>query len=274
MHQLSVSEFSSYRWSFFQDIVKFANLGFNSVGLWRSKVADFGFEKAAELIDEMQISVSSLSWAGGFTGSEGTSHRDAIEDAIEAVYQAHMVGADKLIVHPGARNGHTETHAMRLLKQALNEITPIACDLEVTLLLEPTVAVKSPWSFISSIGNYAEILSEYPKSELGLVLDLFHIGCNQEMATQIPNLIDRIKLVQLADGRFNAGEFSRCELGQGIIPIEGWMESLANYEYEGDFEIELHGYEFENTDYATVLNNTRDFVTEVSMAQVSKSTVN
>ena len=153
MHQLSVSEFSSYRWSFFQDIIKCTSLGFGTVGLWREKVADFGFENAAELIDEMNISVSSLSWAGGFTGSDGRSHREAIEDAIDAVFQAHMVGADKLIVHAGGRNGHTEKHARRLLTQALDEITPLAGDLDITLLLEPILTPMNPWSFVSSVGS-------------------------------------------------------------------------------------------------------------------------
>ena len=271
MHRLSVSEFSSYRWSFFQDIIKYANLGFDTVGLWRAKVADYGFENAAELIDEMQISVSSLSWAGGFTGSEGITHRDAIEDAIEAVYQAHMVGADKLIVHAGARNGHTEKHALRLLRQALNEITPIASNLEITLLLEPVLSSKSPWSFVNSVETYADILAEYPDSELGLALDLFHIGRKQEMLDQIPALIDRIKLVQLSDGRFNGSEFTRCELGTGIIPVESWLDTLMHQGFEGDFEIELHGFDFEHADYAAVLNRSNNFFTEAAMAQVSKS---
>jgi len=271
MHLLSVSEFSSYRWSFFQDIIKCSALGFETIGLWRAKVADFGFENAAELIDEMNISISSLSWAGGFTGSDGRSHLEAIEDAIEAIFQAHMVGADKLIVHAGGRNGHTEKHARRLLKHALDEITPIAGDLEVTLLLEPIVAPKNPWSFVNSVGDFAEILDDYASSELGLVLDLFHMGRNQEMADKIPALVDRIKLVQLSDGRMNGGEFSRCQLGKGIIPIAGWLETLVNHEYEGDFEIELHGYEFEQADYAAVLSESRNFCAEIAMADFKKS---
>ena len=137
MQRLSIHQFTSFRWSFFQDVIKYSSLGFDSIGLWRSKVEDYGIEESAQLLFEMQMSVSSLSWAGGFTGSDGKSFKLAVEDAIEAIYQAHLFGAGKLIVHPGGRNSHTESHAIRLLKTAVTELAPIANDLGVQLLLEP-----------------------------------------------------------------------------------------------------------------------------------------
>lgn len=274
MQRLSVSEFSSFRWSFFQDVVKLSNLGFGSIGLWRSKVTDYGIEEAADLLSEMHASVSSLSWAGGFTGSNGVSHKDAIEDAIEAVYQAHMVGADKLIVHAGARNGHTESHAMRLLSGALAQITPIACDLGVTLLLEPISNQRNPWNFLTHPRQYLELLNEFPESELGLVIDLFHIGRSQQFADFLPKLANRIRLVQLSDGRFAGREFNRCQLGDGIIPVDRWLQLLVDNEYEGEFELELHGPDFELADYGDVLQKSQHFFNSAmsrTMATAAKS---
>jgi hypothetical protein len=70
---LGISQLSSLRTSFFQDVVRSAAAGCTSIGIWRSKVDELGVEEAVDLVFEMKLAVSSLSWCGGFTGSEGGS---------------------------------------------------------------------------------------------------------------------------------------------------------------------------------------------------------
>ena len=253
MRRLSIHQFSSYRWSFFQDVIKYANLGFDSIGLWRSKVDEFGFEEAADLLFEMKMTPSSLSWAGGFTGSDGNTFKLAVEDGVEAVYQAHLLGANNLIIHPGGRNRHTESHALRIFKNALRELTATAQDLGIRLLIEPTFSGKSPWNFLTTVDQYADLLDEFEPAELGLVIDLFHIGRNKELFNQFGRIKDRIGVVQISDGRFRKDEFVRCDLGQGIIPVQQWLSLLEQHDYSGQYELELHGYHFENADYESVI---------------------
>ena len=230
------------------------------MGLWRTKVSDFGFEEAADLLYEMQMSVSSLSWAGGFTGSDGNTFKLSVEDGIEAVYQAHMIGADKLIVHPGGRNGHTESHAMRLVKSGFAELAPFAQDLGVQLLLEPVSTKQNPWNFITNLDSYLDLLNEFSPSELALVLDLFQIGRDQNFSDNMELYSNRIALVQLADGKFVQDDFVRCDLGSGLIPLENWLNRLDSLGYEGQFEIELHGREFEATPYHMTIQASQHFI--------------
>jgi len=70
------------------------------------------------------LQVSHLGWAGGFTGSDGRSYRDSVEDAREAVHTARELGTRTLIVYTGARGGHTYNHARRLARSALEELLP------------------------------------------------------------------------------------------------------------------------------------------------------
>ena len=53
MFRLSVSQFCSYRWSLFQDIVRYSKCGITGIGLWRRKLEDFGHDEAIDLLDEM-----------------------------------------------------------------------------------------------------------------------------------------------------------------------------------------------------------------------------
>ncbi len=259
MQRLSISEFSSFRWTFFQDVIRYSQLGVHSIGVWRSKTEEFGYEEAADLLFEMQMRVSSLSWAGGFTGSNGFSHVAAVDDAIEAVYQAHLIGAKQLIVYPGGRNHHTQSHAFRLAKNGIEAMLPTARDLGVKIVIEPILDRPSPWSFMNGPEAYLDLIRHFCPNEVGIVLDLFHVGQNVGFLAEIASLADRIALVQLADGRFEHREFVRCQLGQGRIPIGRWLTMLQQIDYEGDFEIELHGYEFEDLDYRDVLEQSRDY---------------
>ena len=117
--RLAVSELSTIRWSFEDDVLQYLKHGFEAIGIWRTKLSDYGEEKAKELLDEHSLKISSLQWAGGFTGSDGRSFREAMHDAYDAIELAAMLGAKTLLVHAGSRSGHTKNHARRMLATAL-----------------------------------------------------------------------------------------------------------------------------------------------------------
>ncbi|MGC3970771.1 MAG: hypothetical protein QM775_26590 [Pirellulales bacterium] len=85
MSVLSMSELTTFRWSFEEDIAQFRRAGYGSVGVWRQKLAEFGEDKGIELLEESGLKVSNLLWCGGFTGSDGRSFREGLDDAKEAV---------------------------------------------------------------------------------------------------------------------------------------------------------------------------------------------
>jgi len=78
--RLGVSEFSTYSWTFEEDVLNYHAHGFGAIGLWRAKVSDFGEEKACEMLLENDMRVSSLHWARGdylrrlFTMSNASAH--------------------------------------------------------------------------------------------------------------------------------------------------------------------------------------------------------
>src|SRR5262249_40342112 len=103
MDRLAVSELTTFRWSFEEDVVNYRAADVMAIGVWRQKLADCGEERGAQLLKEAGFTVSSLQWAGGFTGSDGRSHKDSIADARLAIQSAVTIGAKCLIVHSGSR---------------------------------------------------------------------------------------------------------------------------------------------------------------------------
>ncbi len=274
MRQISVSQFTTCYWTFEEDLLRYQALGFDSVGLWRQKIDDFGHRNAVDLLYESKMNVSSLSWAGGFTGSDGHSHVEALEDAFDAIALASKIGAGSLIVHPGARNKHTNSHAFRLLESALSRMLPIAEDYGVKLSIELIPGfVESPWTFVHSFAQVDQLLDMFPAERLGLVLDLYHVGLNQPTLDRLQQFSDRIDLVQIADrtGTRNAEE-NRLLLGEGNVDIAAWISKLDAMNFDGPIELELHGSGVEGIDYFERLDHSLDFMQQQLASKTSEST--
>lgn len=259
---VAVSQTSTRQWSLFRDLIRYSHWGFSSIGLSRSKVDECGVAEAADLLHEMRTSVSSLSWAGGFTGSDGRSLRDAIVDGLQAISDAAALGAKTLIVYPGGRNNHTGNHLRQMLREALDELVPCAADHDVRLALEPVAGPEAgKLDFTGGLERAADLLSEWPARHVGLVADLFHLGRDATAARLVRQLIDRIALVQLADWRNDRlGRPVRCLPGAGNLSVFAWLNLLRCQRYSGPVEFELHGSEFEFLGHDEVLMACREYL--------------
>ena len=76
MNTLAISQLSTLRWSFEQDAQAYTARGFKGIGIYRPKLEDFGLDRTpSSCLAESSLSVTSLSWVGGFTGSDGRAYR-------------------------------------------------------------------------------------------------------------------------------------------------------------------------------------------------------
>ena len=88
MAELAINETTTFRWSFEEDVARYAAAGISAIGVWRQKLSDCGLAKALDLLRQNSLKVAHLFWAGGFTGSDGRSYRESVEDAAEALRTA------------------------------------------------------------------------------------------------------------------------------------------------------------------------------------------
>lgn len=253
--QLSMSEMTTYRWSFEQDVAEYKAAGLSAIGVWRQKLSDFGEDRGIELLAESGLKVSNLLWAGGFTGSDGRTFRESIEDGLDAVRLAAAMQAKCLVVYSGARAGHTYNHAKRLLKDALGELLALAEETDVVLALEPMHAVfASEWTFLNNLDDALAALDVFNSPRLKLVLDTYHLGWDDGLPGRIAQLAPRIGLVQLGDGKTPPdGEHNRVPLGEGTLPLPAILKALQAAGYTGYCDVELMGEEIEAGNYADIL---------------------
>ncbi|MEM0925864.1 MAG: sugar phosphate isomerase/epimerase family protein [Planctomycetota bacterium] len=262
MNTLSVSQLSTLRWDLETDVVAYAEHGFGGIGLYRPKLDDFGVERTRELIDESGLSITSLSWIGGFTGSDGVPFEDAVADAITAVIQAAELGVETLIVLAGGKNNHIRNHLRRTLCQALLRVAAVASEHGVKLAIEPIhPGCGDEWSFVSDLRSTLDIIERVDNPSLGLVLDTYHVGMDEDVMRWLPDVAPYIHLVQLGDGRHSpCGEMNRCLLGDGCVPLGHLMDVLKGYGFQGPWEIELIGEDVETVGYNQLLKHAKSFL--------------
>lgn len=259
MLRLSVSELSTYRWTLEEDVLHYHSAGFDAIGIWRPKLADYGEEKGVELIREYGLDISSLQWIGGFTGSDGRSYRESLHDGLDAIQLAADIGAATVTVLSGGRSGHTRGHAHRLLLGALKELSEAAQAVGVQLAVEPMhVGCAYQWSFLNTIPQCLDLITAIDNPHLGITFDCYHLAQDANTMTWLESIVRYVRLVQLGDAKHAPlGEQNRCLLGHGLVPLADIVATFQQGGYQGYYEIEIVGQSVEHLQYEQILGEAR-----------------
>lgn len=266
MALLSINEVTTFRWSFEEDVARYVAAGIPAIGVWRQKVTDFGEEKAAELLKEKGLKVSNLLWAGGFTGSDGRTFRDSVDDGVESVRLAGLLGAPCVVVYSGARSGHTHNHARRLFRDALKELASVAAEVNVDLAVEPMhPGCATEWTFLTSVEDTLAIFDQIDdRDRLKLAFDTYHLGFDPDISHRIAEFADLIAIVHLGDGKEPPRDDpNRCRLGDGIVPLKEIVAALSSAGYDGYYDVELIGEEIESIEYPDLLEHAKQMFTQL-----------
>lgn len=266
MLELSMNEITTFRWSLDEDIRNYEEMGYSAIGVWRQKLTDYGEDRAIDLLAESSLQVSNLLWAGGFTGSDGRTLADSIDDAAHALRLAADIRAGCLVVYAGGRNYHTFRHAGRLLRSALEELLPLAEAAEVPLAIEPMHSTYAQeWTFLTDLEASLRFVEEFDSPHLKLVYDSYHFGCNAQEDFPWSDLVPHLAVVHLGDRiKPPSIDQERCLLGYGQIPLDAIVAGLASAGYSGYFDVELIGQEIEAKDYWNILEQSQRTFAELT----------
>jgi sugar phosphate isomerase/epimerase len=259
MFEIAISQMTTPRWELALEVERLAAHGFHAISLWRPKLSDLGASAAVALVAAAGLRVSSLQWAGGFTGGDGRSFDESIDDALEAIATAEALAAPVLVVHSGCRGGHTRSHARRLLAEALELLAAPARQAGVTLAVKPMHPVAAAGcSFVSRLAEAVELVEGFDDPAVRLALDLWHWADDPTIGGLLPRLAERTAVIQVADRTGAAGAIEdRLPAGHGRLPLAEVVADLAAHGFRGDVEFDPVGETSEILGYEGVLAETR-----------------
>jgi sugar phosphate isomerase/epimerase len=265
MMPISMNEITTFRWSLQEDIERYQQAGYRAIGVWRQKLIDGDEQLAVKKLNDSGLIVSNLMWAGGFTGSDGRTLDESIQDARQALELAADIQAGCLVIYAGGRNNHTQRHATRLVRLALDELLPLAEAIDVPLALEPMHAnCAADWTFITDLRTAHDLIDDYQTSALKLSLDTYHFPLNSSQFGLLERAAPHVAVVHLADRRLPpTPEHERCPLGRGLLPLGDIVQTLQDGGFTGWYDVKLIGPEIEVHDYWSLLEDSYSAVTDL-----------
>lgn len=265
----SISELTTRRSSFEDDVEQLVEAGAPAMGVWRLKLDEYGEQSSVERLAAAELAVSSVSYIGGFTGSAGLTYREAMADAYSTLFTAAALRAECLVVCPGSRGRYTERHERRLVVHAIRELSIAAEEFDLTLALQPMQSrFARRWTSLCTLDDSLEMLDEVDRPNVGMVLDTFHLGHDLQLVDRIPEFVDRVAIVQISDAPAHPKSlYDRCLPGEGVLPIEQIVGALLDNDYQGCFDLQVWSEELWSTSSATAIRRGCD-----SMLQLAGTT--
>lgn len=231
-------------------------LGVRGVGLWREPVRAYGVEAAAALVRDAGLTVTTLCRGGFFTTA------DSLDDNRAAIDEAAALGTDTLVlVSGGLAPGSRDLAAARArITEAIAELAPYAGERGVRLAIEPLHPMyAADRCAVSTLDQALEIAERFPAEQVGVVVDTYHLWWDDRAPAAVARAGGRLHSFQLADWTtpLPAGVLNgRGQLGDGVIDLPAWCDTVAAAGYTGPVEVELFNDELWARDGAEVLEET------------------
>ncbi|MGX1882615.1 sugar phosphate isomerase/epimerase family protein [Streptomyces sp. NPDC055287] len=263
LSRLSLNQETIKQWSLPELAEGCVEGGVPGVGLWRAPVQQYGVERAARLMRDAGLAVTSLC-RGGFLTGVGADRAPALDDNRRAVDEAATLGTATLVlVAGGLPPGHHDLHGAReRIADALAELAPYAAERGVRLAVEPLHPMfASDRCVVSTLSQALDLAERFPVERVGVVVDTYHLWWDDRVAADIARAGERVAAFQLADWitPLPAGVLlGRGQLGDGVIDFRRFRELVDAAGYAGPIEVEIFNEGLWSRDGAEVLAEVAD----------------
>ena len=223
-------------------------LGISTEGVLTTDTSKAECLRIRKKINESGIFVDSLtnglSWGVSPTSNDEATRNKSISLHADAIQVASNLGCKAFLFVPGVVKSPISSEIVRYdkaldrLRDALNQLLPIAEDLNIDICIE------NVWNglFYSPI-ELRDFVDSFNSNKLGIYLDIGNlIGYQQYPPHWIELLNSRIKRVQIKDFQENfdwTGSFSFCDLGAGDVPWTETIEALKSINYNNTIIAEM-----------------------------------
>ena len=208
-------------------------LSVSSEGVINTNTSKAECEIIRKKIDDSGIFVDSIatgmSWGVSPTSNDRSIREKSIKLHQDALKVASFLDCKALLFVPGVVKSPISPDIVRYdkaldrIREAINQMLPIAEDLNIDLCME------NVWNgFFYSPIELRDFVDSFDSDRLGVYLDIGNlIGYQQYPPHWVELLNSRIKRVQIKDFQENfdwTGSFSFCDIGAGDVP---WKETIA-----------------------------------------------
>jgi sugar phosphate isomerase/epimerase len=142
---------------------------------------------------------------------------------------------------PGPIGSLTAREARGAAIRGLREAARVAADLDLRLALEPMHAsLRDTHSFVNTIPAAAELISELDVSNVGILVDVWHLWDTEDLLTEIRQCTVPILGAHLNDRRRVTRSWcDRVLPGDGVADLVGIVSALRARGFDEWYELEI-----------------------------------
>jgi sugar phosphate isomerase/epimerase len=223
---------------------------FDEPHLYPTTATDADVESVQATLDEHGIAVSNCN-AFMLTAIEGFHHpsyvepdddyrRRRIDYTADALRVAAALGQEYVSIEPGGPvpEGRSREWAMDRFVAALEELTPVARETGVDLLVEP-----EPDLLIETTDQFLALADRVDTDVVGCNFDAGHLFCvGEDPAAQVDRLAPYTQHYHLEDIPADRSH-EHTQLGDGAMDVDAFLAAVADTDYDGYVTVELYPYQ-------------------------------
>lgn len=243
--RFSLNQATTKHWPLESVVRASAAAGLGWIGLWREPVDDYGLERAAKLVADAGLRVSSLCRGGFLTATDPAERRRRIADNRRAVEESAALGCEVLVlVCGGIPEGSRDIDRARtMVRDGIAELAPYAAEQGVRLAIEPLHPMfASDRCVVSTLGQAVDLAEDVGHDAVGVVVDAYHVWWDPAVYAEIARAGRRIASFQVCDWVTPLPEgvlLGRGMVGDGVIELRRLREACDGAGYDGPIEVEI-----------------------------------
>ncbi|MEK4566667.1 sugar phosphate isomerase/epimerase family protein [Alkalihalobacillus sp. FSL R5-0424] len=246
LSKISLNQITTENWSLKEAIDGCERNEVPWISIWRHKLAEYGVKQTAAHLKQSGIKVSSLCRGGMFPAATSEERAKRIDDNKRAIEEAAEIGTDTLVLVCGPAPDKDLVQARRWVEEGIEAIIPHAEQHGIKLGIEPLHPMyAADRSVVNTLGQANALVQKYQSKQVGVVVDVFHVWWDPELAAQIEAAKGTILGFHVSDWKVPILDMfkGRSMMGDGAIDIYGMRKQVEAAGYHGPIEVEIMNQE-------------------------------
>ncbi|MBS3763233.1 MAG: sugar phosphate isomerase/epimerase [Planctomycetes bacterium] len=242
--KLSINPATTMPASFEEDVIAYAEAGFDAMEIWLSKIDDYmkdgkDLKDASQLMNDNNMAAAGACFSA-LTFSADESEKESFDQFKTRLQMCQALGAETLVVIPTVPGSPVTPDKYDTLVEGMARCCDIAEPYGVSLAIE---FIKGG-GLIGSVATAADIANRTQRDNIGVLFDTFHFYMGISKVSDIRNLSgDDILLIHLNDCpdvyREIAEDGMRILPGEGAIPLQEILGAVRDTGYNGFVSLEI-----------------------------------
>jgi len=240
--RLSFNQYTCKPWSLEQAIAACVKREIRAIAVWRDKIAEARLTRAAAMVRDAGLRVSSVCRGGFFPSSSADERARRIDDNRRAIEEAHALGTSTLVLVCGPAEGQSLSDARGQVRDGIATLVDDARAAGVRLAIEPLHPMMiGERSVIASLEEANALAEQFPADAVAVIADVYHIWWDAFVEREIARAGMRIAGFHVSDWTTPTGDVTadRAMIGDGCIDVSALHDAVTRAGYRGDVEIEV-----------------------------------